>query len=284
MQERAYDSGSTNQMEISDFSAPNPGSVEAGNSILAFVRPCEPFWPTPIAQGGIISAHPYAAGTYSVLGNGGLSHLDLVQWNGIGVTKHVATPSDALQHTAFPNGNGGQSLPWYSAPNIPTPCLLVAATRPEWSNCNDFQVDAQRDYEAEYMGNPSINYLNSGLPLHSVYIQTPTLQVNPEPEALSFLAPPIQATAPASASFQPLGPIASINPPTFNCHFCMQSFTRDADRIRHENTTHLGNLGQLYLCPVPGCVKSQGNGYSRADKVTEHLWKKHANLGYVKRT
>ena len=67
----------------------------------------------------------------------------------------------------------------------------------------------------------------------------------------------------------------------FNCSFCMSSFTRDADRVRHENTTH---LGQIHLCPIAGCVKSRGRGYSRADKVTEHLWKKHGDLGYVKRT
>jgi hypothetical protein len=33
-----------------------------------------------------------------------------------------------------------------------------------------------------------------------------------------------------------------------------------------------------------GCNKSEGVGYTRKDKLTEHLWKKHGNLGYVKRT
>jgi hypothetical protein len=45
---------------------------------------------------------------------------------------------------------------------------------------------------------------------------------------------------------------------------------------------HGDNQG-LHLCPVAGCARSQGTGYSRADKVTGHLWKKHGDLGFVKR-
>jgi hypothetical protein len=62
----------------------------------------------------------------------------------------------------------------------------------------------------------------------------------------------------------------------------MKSFTRDSGRIRHQNTVHNAREG-LYLCPVPGCPKSHGAGYSRADKVTAHLCEKHADLGYTKR-
>jgi len=80
---------------------------------------------------------------------------------------------------------------------------------------------------------------------------------------------------------RPVSPVATATAPRYNCSHCMRSFKRDSDRIRHENATH---LGQVYLCPVAGCVKSQGQGYSRPDKVTEHLWKKHGNLGFVKRT
>ena len=63
---------------------------------------------------------------------------------------------------------------------------------------------------------------------------------------------------------------------------CTKSFKRDSDRIRHQNTVHRARQG-LHLCPVPRCHKSYGAGFSRRDKVTEHLWKKHANLGYTKR-
>ena len=66
------------------------------------------------------------------------------------------------------------------------------------------------------------------------------------------------------------------------CHFpgCGKSFKRSSDLTRHVST-HYGVTG-LYLCPIVGCSKSYGRGYSRPDKVTEHLWKKHANLGYTK--
>ncbi|KAE9366653.1 hypothetical protein N431DRAFT_562023 [Stipitochalara longipes BDJ] len=76
-------------------------------------------------------------------------------------------------------------------------------------------------------------------------------------------------------------PSAATNPQNLNCHYCMVSFKRSSDRIRHERTIHAATYG-VNLCPVIGCPRSQGAGYSRADKVTEHLWKKHGNLGYVK--
>jgi hypothetical protein len=62
---------------------------------------------------------------------------------------------------------------------------------------------------------------------------------------------------------------------------CSKSFKRDYERTRHQNT-HSDRQG-LHLCPVPGCPKSYGGGFSRADKVTGHLWQKHADLGYTKR-
>ncbi|KAH6684571.1 hypothetical protein B0J14DRAFT_646479 [Halenospora varia] len=62
---------------------------------------------------------------------------------------------------------------------------------------------------------------------------------------------------------------------------CLLTFARDADRIRHETAVHGVNRG-LHLCPIPGCPRSQGRSYSRPDKVKEHLWKKHDDLGYTK--
>jgi hypothetical protein len=35
---------------------------------------------------------------------------------------------------------------------------------------------------------------------------------------------------------------------------------------------------KLQSC-TEGCIKNQGAGYSRQDKLTENLWKKHGNLG-----
>jgi hypothetical protein len=67
----------------------------------------------------------------------------------------------------------------------------------------------------------------------------------------------------------------------FECRHCNVVFKRDGDRKRHERTLHGATYG-AFLCPIIGCPRSQGAGYCRADKVTEHLWKKHGNLGYVK--
>ncbi|TVY20639.1 hypothetical protein LARI1_G004560 [Lachnellula arida] len=75
---------------------------------------------------------------------------------------------------------------------------------------------------------------------------------------------------------------ASIAPQRIPCTFCPHTFARASDRTRHENSKHLTIPG-THLCPVPGCVMSRGNGFSRADKVTEHLWRKHGGLGFVKR-
>ncbi|KAN0098768.1 hypothetical protein V8E51_014431 [Hyaloscypha variabilis] len=86
------------------------------------------------------------------------------------------------------------------------------------------------------------------------------------------------------SSLMPDDTVLPATPPTLQCTqpSCLEAFSRDADRIRHEAAIHGTNHG-LHLCPIIGCVKAQGRGYSRADKVTEHLWKKHADLGYVKR-
>ncbi|TVY65725.1 hypothetical protein LSUE1_G009107 [Lachnellula suecica] len=62
---------------------------------------------------------------------------------------------------------------------------------------------------------------------------------------------------------------------------CTASFKRTYERVRHEATAHGINQG-LHLCPIQGCNKNQGAGYSRADKVKEHLWKKHAHLGFTR--
>ena len=83
---------------------------------------------------------------------------------------------------------------------------------------------------------------------------------------------------------QAQAPPALLAAPSFPCTQlgCTRSFQRDSDRTRHQNTVHSARQG-LHLCPVPGCPKSYGTGYSRTDKVTEHLWKKHGDRGYTKR-
>ncbi|KAH7305082.1 hypothetical protein BKA65DRAFT_560284 [Rhexocercosporidium sp. MPI-PUGE-AT-0058] len=64
---------------------------------------------------------------------------------------------------------------------------------------------------------------------------------------------------------------------------CSVTFKRDTDRFRHEAGVH-GINRPMYLRQIHGCSKSQGAGYTRKDKLVEHMWKKHGNLGFVKRT
>ena len=102
-------------------------------------------------------------------------------------------------------------------------------------------------------------------------------QQNPGPnQPLPANLPGPQPSAPALAATNAAGP-----KPRFQCMMCTRPFRRDFERTRHETSVH-GINRRLHLCPVPGCPKSQGNGFSRTDKVTEHLWRKHANLGYTR--
>jgi hypothetical protein len=89
------------------------------------------------------------------------------------------------------------------------------------------------------------------------------------------LSPTASTSAPAVAASTPNTRIPCTNPT------CTRTFKRHFERIRHEASVHRTNR-QRYLCPITGCSKSHGKGYTRSDKVTEHLWKKHANLGYMK--
>jgi hypothetical protein len=85
-------------------------------------------------------------------------------------------------------------------------------------------------------------------------------------------------------------PIIVLAPPSvpsscrFDCTYltCNKTFKRNSDRVRHENSIHFSYPG-VHLCPIIGCAKAQGKGFSRSDKVTEHLWKCHGNLGFQKR-
>lgn len=64
---------------------------------------------------------------------------------------------------------------------------------------------------------------------------------------------------------------------------CYQAFLREPDRIRHERSVHRINQ-RSFFCHVNGCPKITGTPCTCSDKFKEHLWKKHANFGYRKRT
>ena len=89
----------------------------------------------------------------------------------------------------------------------------------------------------------------------------------------------------ASTSIAVPAPSSAPSSGRFTCSYfpCNKKFKRNPDRVRHENSIHSNHPG-VHLCPVIGCAKAQGKGFSRPDKVTEHLWKCHGNLGFRKRT
>jgi hypothetical protein len=71
-------------------------------------------------------------------------------------------------------------------------------------------------------------------------------------------------------------------PGTMPCTWCPMTFKRKHERDRHAASVH-GINHKVYLCHVNGCPKNRGTPFSRQDKLTEHMWKKHRNLGYGKR-
>ncbi|KAH8686119.1 hypothetical protein BGZ60DRAFT_396917 [Tricladium varicosporioides] len=85
---------------------------------------------------------------------------------------------------------------------------------------------------------------------------------------------PVPTRAPAATPTRPMH--------LHRCNFltCTRRFKRPSDLARHQYTVHF-NI-QRHLCPIVDCPKAGGKGYSRADKVTEHLWRKHGGLGYIK--
>jgi hypothetical protein len=137
---------------------------------------------------------------------------------------------------------------------------------PEGSLLTNPTFPGQTSFSDEYLPNA---YQNMHLPaqgLHSsLTSHNSTLPVDS--------ASPMQDALPSTDQY-----------PTIQCTQagCLATFSRETDRIRHQTAIHRTNHG-VHLCLILGCVKAQGRGYSRADKVTEHLWKKHGDLGYVKR-
>jgi hypothetical protein len=61
---------------------------------------------------------------------------------------------------------------------------------------------------------------------------------------------------------------------------CKSSFGRAADRNRHFVTKH--GRPVKYFCPMPGCRRGRGlwKGYSREDKVKEHVKKVHVHAKF----
>jgi hypothetical protein len=63
---------------------------------------------------------------------------------------------------------------------------------------------------------------------------------------------------------------------------CSKTFSRKDCLTRHENGRAHSLVWGLHMCPIAGCRMNRGEGFSRRDKVKEHLYKQHADLGYTK--
>lgn len=60
--------------------------------------------------------------------------------------------------------------------------------------------------------------------------------------------------------------------PRSKCARCNTSLSRSSDLNRHMNTIHRHCRPQ---CSVPGCTNNQGRGFSRPDKLAEHMRTQH---------
>jgi hypothetical protein len=100
-----------------------------------------------------------------------------------------------------------------------------------------------------------------------------------DPASILGPAPQYQAAQAVPAPVPAAAPIRGTIP--CSIPWCTKTFRRKHEQVRHEASVHGINQG-VHRCQVIGCP-SYGRGFSRKDKLTEHKWRKHANLGFVKR-
>jgi hypothetical protein len=192
-------------------------------------------------------------------------------WGSDNAFQNQSVPDAVLDNEVIPNYDvfgaptGRQDL--FPDANILSPPLPGYPSNVPISSFNTLDAESIASFSG-YASNNSIS--NS---LHAVDVESQ------DSAALDYIPLGMQALphAPASSTGALVAAI-----PAFQCHICPQSFRRSSDLTRHHSSIHHAVPG-LFLCPVQGCVKSRGAGCRRRDKLTEHLWKKHGNLGFAKR-
>jgi hypothetical protein len=116
------------------------------------------------------------------------------------------------------------------------------------------------------LASPVDNWQSLAVPINPSYQSIPIMDTS-----RGLAAPPINQ---ANSAVEP------VTPGRHPCNWqgCTVSFSRKADRDRHIITKHR-NI-RYYHCRIAGCNKSRGSGvwkgYSRTDKLQEHMRKKHA--------
>jgi hypothetical protein len=142
---------------------------------------------------------------------------------------------------------------------------------------------SNQDLSQEPLLTTGISYLSNKVPLENMGVQEfqeQQAQMHEHEDQTHWIQDP-QVNPRQPSPPQQLA--SSVLPFTCGRGNCTKAFRRKADLVRHRKTIH-GVNHILHFCPILGCAKSQGHGhgYSRDDKLTEHMWKKHGNLGFSK--
>ncbi|PQE07362.1 C2H2 finger domain protein [Rutstroemia sp. NJR-2017a WRK4] len=119
-------------------------------------------------------------------------------------------------------------------------------------------------YEDQFMFSQNVAVLGDNFQQFDVtpnIMASPTAANVPTGPATAIQGPPT-ATQPAPGQRVP-------------CTLCTRTFGRTSDLTRHMTSIHHVGPQVLHLCNVLGCPKSFGRGYSRQDKLKEHLKKVH---------
>lgn len=89
----------------------------------------------------------------------------------------------------------------------------------------------------------------------------------------------LPSTARRSISYETLSPNYHQRQSRHRCPrlMCPFTFGRKGDLERHFRTVHCGRFS--YSCGVGGCENNKGRGYSRRDKLKEHQWRRHGEVG-----
>ena len=177
----------------------------------------------------------------------------------------------------------GPAVGWATMNSFPEPPMTGSRSQsPHLPAVAEGSLDIQQNFLTKIGSNIADYYGNDHLMAYTQANVTSFPSSQTSNTASATHRHRLKASRPSSNNAPPIGTRNSALT-LIRCAYppCTKCFRRNSDRVRHENSVHLNNQG-AHLCPIAGCDKSQGDGYSRADKVTEHLWKKHADLGYVK--
>jgi len=197
-------------------------------------------------------------------------------------------PSNIVDRTGFNNSNISAQPPQEDAST-----LEAFDTSMPWGNMDAFTIGSNivnGVHEPSNMPSSLPNGFSASLPQVLDFLamnmeDDPPMNYVQEPSIASWHA---NIGSPSKGINEPvteIGALTKLEMPTSRIPCgqlgCTETFSRPSDRIRHFDTVHHASHSP-HLCPVAGCTKNRGRGYSRADKLTEHLWRKHADLGYKK--